>query len=108
MSAIEEFAAILENTDVVKQALRILKEEPAFLLAEICREYEKNNRQPIPDHRLRSIGYMGEASAKALISAELVKRQSGGSTSLYVYEPTAEGLKWWEKLKSDRFYERKA
>lgn len=106
MSAIEEFAAILENTDVVKQALRILKEEPAFLLAEICREYERSSRQPIPDHRLRSIGYMGEASAKALVSAGLVKRQSGGSTSLYVYEPTAEGLKWWEKLKAEGFYKR--
>jgi hypothetical protein len=106
MSAIEEFAAILENTDVMKQALRILKEEPAFLLAEICREYERSSRQPIPDHRLRSIGYMGEAATKALISAGLVKKQSGGSTSLYVYEPTAEGLKWWEKLKAEGFYKR--
>ena len=108
MSAFDDFSAILENTDVVKQALRILKEEPAFLLNEICREYEKNDRQPVPDHRLRSIGYMGEAAAKSLISAGLVKKQSGGFTSIFVYEPTKDGLKWWEKLKADGFYTRKS
>jgi hypothetical protein len=92
----------------MKQALKSLREEPAFLLAEICREYERNNHQPVPDHRLRSIGYMGEASTKALVSAGLVKRQAGGTTSLYVYEPTSQGLEWWEKLKSDGFYQREA
>lgn len=106
MSAIEEFAVMLENTEVMKQALKSLREEPALLLAEICREHQKNNEQPVPDHRLRSVGYMGEASVKALISAGLVKRQPGGLISLYLYEPTPEGLKWWEKLQADGFYKR--
>jgi hypothetical protein len=46
---------------------------------------------------------MGEAAVRALLSAGLVKRQSGGRVSLYTYEPTAVGLGQYEKLKVDGF-----
>jgi len=105
MGAIDEFFVLLENTEVMKLVMKSLREEPALILGDICREYEKSS-QPVPDHRLRSVGYMGEASIKALISAGLIKRQSGGLLSLYAYEPTPEGLKQWEKLKGDGFYKR--
>lgn len=106
MSALDDFASRLANTDVLKQMLKSLREEPAYLLGNVCREYEKTS-QPVPDHRLQSIGYMGEAGLRALLAAGLIKRQSGGMFSLYSYEPTAEGLQQYEKLKADDFYERK-
>ena len=40
MSAIDDFATLLEATEVIKQVLRNLKEEPAHLLGTICREYQ--------------------------------------------------------------------
>jgi hypothetical protein len=105
MSAIDDFTALMEKTEVMKQVLKSLKEEPAQLLGDICREYQKTG-QPVPDHRLRFVGYMGEAALKALLSAGLIKRQSGGRLSLYCFEPTPEGLKQFEKLEADDFYQR--
>ena len=106
MSAIDDFDALLEATEVMQQVLKSVKEEPAHLLGEICREY-KSTKQPVPDHRLRFAGYMGEAALRTLISAGLIKRQPGGRLSLYRYEPTPEGLKHYKKLKADGFYEKK-
>lgn len=103
MSAIDDFVALLETTEVVKQMLKTLKEEPAYILKEICRHYYANGR-PIPDHQLQFIGYMGESALKALISAGLIRKQSGGSVSLYAYDPTEEGLRQYEKLKDDGFF----
>ena len=105
MSAIDELTSLLESTDIMKQAFKSLKEEPAHLLGDICKEYQKTG-QPAPDHHLRFTGYMGEAALKALISAELIKRQPGGRLSLYSYEPTARGLKQYKKLKADSFYKK--
>jgi hypothetical protein len=102
MSSLDDLFALLENTEVMQQVRKSLKEEPAHLLCDICREYQKSG-QPVPDHRLRFIGYMGEAAVRALLSAGLVKRQSGGRVSLYTYEPTAVGLGQYEKLKVDGF-----
>jgi hypothetical protein len=103
VSAIDNFAALLETTDVMKQVLKTLKEEPARFLRDICRQYEESGRS-VPNHRLQSVGYMGEAALKALLSAGLVRQQSGGTVSLYTYEPTEEGLRQYEKLKADAFY----
>ncbi|OGO39271.1 MAG: hypothetical protein A2147_04570 [Chloroflexi bacterium RBG_16_57_8] len=101
MSAVEDFAALIEGTDVMKQVLKGLKEEPAHLLALICREYESTG-QPVPDHRLYYVGYMGEAALKALLSAGMVRRQSGGVLALYTYEPTPEGEAQCERLKAEK------
>lgn len=105
MSTIDDFAALLEGTEVMKQVLKSLKEEPAHLLGNICREYQESG-QSVPDHHLHFVGYMGEATLKALLSAGLIKRQSGGRLSLYAYEPTAEGLEQYERLKADSFYKK--
>ncbi|MFQ5996308.1 MAG: hypothetical protein ACE5KP_01615 [Dehalococcoidales bacterium] len=105
MSAVDDFYALLETTEVMQQVRKSLKEEPAHLLGDICREYQRTG-QPVPDHRLRFVGYMGEAALKALLSASLISRQPGGRLSLYCYEPTPEGLEHYEKLKADGFYQR--
>ena len=91
MSTVDDFAALLEATEVMKQVLKSLKEEPAHLLGDICREYQRTG-QSVPDHHLHFVGYMGEATLKALLSAGLIRRQSGGRLSHYSYEPTPEGL----------------
>jgi hypothetical protein len=103
MSAIDDFAALLETTEVVRQVLKNLKEEPAHLLGDLCREYRMTG-QPVPDHRLHFAGYMGEAALKALISAGLIRRQPGGRLSLYCYEPTTQGLEQYQRLEADGFY----
>ncbi len=105
MSAIDGFAALLETTEVMRQVLKSLKEEPAHLLGDICREYQKTG-QLVADHRLHLVGYLGEAMLKALLSAGLIRRQSGGTLSLYSYEPTPDGLEQYERLKADDFYEK--
>ena len=103
MSAIDDFAALVETTEVMKQVIKSLRQEPAHLLSEICQDYQRTGRL-VPDHRLHFTGYMGEAALKALLSIGLVKRHSGGRTALYIYEPTAEGLAQYEKLRADGFY----
>ena len=105
MSAIDDFATLLETTEIMKQVLKSLKEEPAHLLGDICREYQGTG-QSMPDHHLQFVGYMGEAALKALLSAGLIRRQPGGRLSLYCYEPTSEGLEQYEKLKADNFYQK--
>ena len=60
----------------------------------------------MPDHRLNFAGYFSEAALKALVSAGLVRWQSGDRLSIYTYEPTPEGLEQYEKLKADGFYKR--
>jgi len=105
MSTIDDFATLLETTEIMKQVLKSLKEEPAHLLGDICREYQGTG-QSMPDHHLQFVGYMGEAALKALLSAGLIRRQPGGRLSLYCYEPTSEGLEQYEKLKADNFYQK--
>ena len=105
MSAIDDFVSLLETTEVMAQVLKSLKEEPAHLLGDICREYQRTG-QSMPDHHLQFVGYMGEAALKALLSAGLIRRQPGGRLSLYCYEPTSEGLAQYEKLKADNFYQK--
>ena len=103
MSAIDDFTAFLESTEAMKQVLKSLREEPARLLGNICREYERTG-QPVPDHHLQFIGYLGESMPNVLISASLVKRQSRDRFSIYTYEPTPEGIEQYAKLKADGFY----
>ena len=104
VSAIDDFIALLETTEVMQQVLKNLKEEPAHLFGDICREYQLTG-QSVPDHHLRLTGYMGEASLKALLSIGLIRRQTGSRLSLYSYEPTTKGLEQYEKLKADGFYQ---
>lgn len=103
MSAIDDFAALLETTEPMKMLIKSLKEEPAHLLGDICRGYEKTG-QAVPDHYLQMVGYLGESAANILIAAGLIRRQPGGAAAIYIYEPTPEGLKQYQKLMADGFY----
>ena len=105
MSAVDDFAALLQTAEAIKQILQSVREEPAHLLGIICREYQTTGKA-VPDHNLHPVGYLGEASLSALISLGLIKRHSGERLSLYSYEPTAEGLKQYERLRAEGFYQR--
>ena len=103
--ALDEFFAFLETADAIGQVVKSLKEEPACLLGDICREYNQTH-QPVPDHRLNPVGYLGEAALKGMVSLGLITRQSGGSTAIYNYEPTVMGLEHYGKLKASGFFKR--
>jgi len=105
MSALDDFTALLETTEVMKQVRRSMKEEPVQLLGEICRQYQTTG-QPVPDHHLHFVGYLGEAALKALLSVGLIRRQPGGRLSLYSYEPTPQGLQQYDRLKAEGFYKK--
>ncbi len=105
ISAVDDFAALLEVTEVMKQVLKSLKEEPVHLLGNICQEYQRTG-QSVLDHHLHFVGYMGEATLKALLSTGLIRQQPGGKLSLYSYEPTLEGLERYERLKAVGFYKK--
>lgn len=100
LSAIDDFANLLGRTEVMKQALKRLQDEPAHLLCDICREYHRTG-EPVPDHRLQLVGYMAETALAAILSAGLIQKYPGGRLSLYSYEPTQEGLKQWERLEAE-------
>lgn len=103
MSAIDDFAALLELTEPMKVFLKEMRKEPAQLLGDICREYEAT-KQAVPDHYLQMVGHLGELAANILIAASLIKRQPGGTFALYVYEPTPEGIEQYQKLRAEGFY----
>lgn len=105
MSAFDEFAASLDDTDVMKHALRSLREEPAYLLRDMCRQCDRTGR-PVPDHNLQPTGFGHETSLRALVSAGYARQLSGGTLAVYVYEPTAEGREQYANLKADGFYQR--
>jgi hypothetical protein len=106
MTAIDDFAALLETTGPMQSLLKSIKEEPAQLLGDICREYLRT-KQSVADHHLQMVGYLGESAALILIAAGLVTRQPGGSFALYAYQATEEGIKQYEKLRAGSFYKNK-
>ena len=105
MSVLDDFVALLGETEIMQQVVKALREEPAHLLGSICRECEKTG-QPVPDHHLHFSGYIGEASLKALLSAGLISQESGGRLSLYCYRPTESGLGQYKNLEGDGFYQK--
>ncbi|MBI2852470.1 MAG: hypothetical protein HYX84_05165 [Chloroflexi bacterium] len=105
MSAIDDFAALVETTDVVRQLLKNMREAPARLLGDICQEYRATG-QPVPEHRINLPGYIGEAALKALQALGLIKRKHGDWLSLFSYEPTTAGLEQYEKLVADGYYKK--
>ena len=104
MSAFNDFVTQLETTDVIRQLLKSLKEEPAHLLADICAEYQATG-QAVPEHRLHPGGYMEEVALRALLSLGLTTRQAGTRLAIYAYVPTPAGLERYDKLKAEGFYE---
>ena len=106
MTAIDDFAALLETTGPMQSLFKSIKEEPAQLLGDVCREYLRT-QQVVPDHHLQMVGYLGESAALILIAAGMVKRDPGGSFAIYAYQPTEEGIKHYEKLRAGGFYKNK-
>ena len=101
MGAFEDFTDLVRQTTTVQALLQSLEKEPAKLLAAVCREYEVTNKA-VPDHHLNLAGYSGEAMLRALVSANLITRERGDRFSLYGYEPTKEGLKYYKAMVKEK------
>ena len=101
MTRFEEFTSLIKQTEIVQALLQSLMEEPVKLLNCICREYETTNK-PVPDHHLNPTGKFSEAVLRALLSANLMTRETGGSIALYVYKPTEEGLKYYRDMLKEK------
>jgi hypothetical protein len=99
-AAFEEFIARLKETETMQALFKSLEEEPAKLLRAICKEYEQTSKA-VPDHHLPLAGYFGEAMLRALVSANLVTKESGGF-SLYGYMPTEKGLDYYKAMLAEK------
>ena len=85
----------------MKHLLQIIDEEPLSVFTHICKEYESTNK-PVSDHHIHSSTYFGEAALKALVTAGLIERESGGRLSLYQYKPTEAGLAQYKSLMAEQ------
>jgi hypothetical protein len=101
MSAFEEFTDLIRQTATMQALLQSLENEPAKLLAAVCREYEMT-KGAVPDHHLNLAGYSGEAMLRALVSSNLITRERGDRFSLYGYKPTAQGLKYYKAMVKEK------
>lgn len=101
MAAFEDFVTEIRRTETMQALLRSLEVEPAKLLSAICREYEATNRA-VADHHLHLIGYFGEAMLRALLSANLITRETGDRFYLYGFKPTEAGLKYYHAMLDEK------
>jgi len=101
MAAFEDFVTEIRKTETMQALLRSLEEEPAKLLSTICKEYEATSRT-VPDHHLHLTGYFDEAMLRALISANLVARETGDRFSLYNFRPTEAGLEYYNAMLDEK------
>jgi hypothetical protein len=101
MGAFEDFVDVVKQTETMQALLQGLEREPAKLLAAICREYEVTNKA-VPDHHLNLAGYFGEAMLRSLVSANLITKEREDRFSLYGYEPTEEGLKYYRAMLKEK------
>jgi len=101
MGAFEDFVDVVKQTETMQALLQSLEREPAKLLAAVCREYEVTNKA-VPDHHLNLAGYFGEAMLRALVSANLITREREDRFSLYRYQPTEEGLKYYKAMLEEK------
>ncbi|MCD6230861.1 MAG: hypothetical protein J7J88_03220 [Dehalococcoidia bacterium] len=100
MSVFENFAEVINGTEEMQSLLHNLEEEPATLLASICREFEATG-QEVPDHHFNLAGYFAEAAIKMLLSAGMVSMKPG-KFSLYEYKPTEAGLRYYHGMLSEK------
>jgi hypothetical protein len=101
MTALEEFAEKIHQTDTMQELVRSLDEEPARLLQRICTRYEDTGR-PVADHYLQLTGYFGETMLRVLVRAGLIDRVPGGRGALNAYEPTPVGLDLYHGMRQER------
>ena len=101
MDAFEDFIAVIKKTETIQSLLKSLEEEPARLLASICKEYESTGK-PVPDHHLYLTGYFGEAILRALVSASLITKEPEDRFSLYSYKPTETGTNYYRSMSGEK------
>jgi hypothetical protein len=101
MGAFEDFVDVVKQTETMQALLQGLEREPAKLLAAICKEYEVTNKA-VPDHHLNLAGYFGEAMLRSLVSANLITKEREDRFSLYGYEPTEAGLKYYKAMLKEK------
>jgi len=97
MGTYEDLVQTIKQTGVMQQTLAALQEEPVKILLSICKKYEESN-EPVSDHNVHLSGYLGEIALRALLSAELIERQSGGRLAIFRYKPTPEGMEQYKRL----------
>ncbi len=102
MSTLDDFLTLIERTEVIEQAVKSLKEKPVRLLHSICQEFERTG-EPALDHRISIVGFIGEVSLKALLTAGMISQRPGNRLSLYRYQPTERGLEQCKNLKNSGF-----
>lgn len=101
MTAHEEFADKIRQTDALKELIRSLDEEPARLLHLICLRHDETGR-PVADHYLQLTGYFGETMLRVLTRAGLIEHVEGGSGALNAYTPTPEGRRLDDAMRAER------
>ncbi|HUS04322.1 MAG TPA: hypothetical protein VMV76_05365 [Dehalococcoidia bacterium] len=101
MGAFEDFVDVVKQTETMQTLLRGLEREPAKLLVAICKEYEVTHKA-VPDHHLNLAGYFGEAMLRALVLANLITKEREDRFSLYGYQPTEEGLKYYKAMLEEK------
>ncbi len=101
MTGYEEFADKLRETDLMKELIRSLDEEPARLLHLICSRYDETGR-PVADHYLQLTGFFGETMLRVLTVAGLIEHVDGGRVALNTYVPTAEGRRLDKAVSAER------
>ncbi len=101
MTVHEEFAARIRETDTMRELIRSLDDEPARLLQRICSRFVETER-PVADHYLQLTGYFGETMIRVLVRAGFIDRVSGGRGALNAYQPTADGLDFYRRMREER------
>jgi len=101
MGAFEDFVAVIKETETIQTLFQSLEKESVKLLESICRESEVTN-EAVPDHHLHLAGYLSEVILRALLSANLITKESEDQFSLYCYRPTETGLKFYKCMLDEK------
>ncbi len=101
MTAYQQFAERIRQTEVMKDLIASLDSEPARLLHLIRLRYDETGR-PVPDHYLQLTGYFGETMLRVLASAGLIQRVEGERFALSAYAPTPEGRRMDDAMISEK------
>lgn len=91
-----EMIKLVRNTEVFKELLQSLDEEPLRLFNNICRKFLSTGKA-VPDFEVRPSGYIDSLSLKALAEAGLITTSKGGIYSLFEYKPTDKGLELYKE-----------
>ena len=100
ISAREEFINLIKTTDVIRQLLHDLEEDPLRMLCSVCKENSETG-EPVPDHHLDFYGYNSESSLRALTAAGLLEAREDSKYAVREYVPTAKGKELCSRLRDE-------